>query len=102
MSSTGVGSGVATGVGLLATGGVGCPRSHPQTTKTTKQTAAADLKRFTLAPVVRNRLTIQVTLTAARGNVVLGKYDSRRKRSAETLILEKFFCWPAISARRLE
>ena len=56
MSSTGVGAyvgaGVATGVGLLATGGVGCPRSHPQTTTTTKQTAA-DLKRLTLAPVVK-------------------------------------------------
>ncbi len=49
---SGVATGVATGVGLLATGGVGCPRSHPQTTTTTKQTAA-DLKRLTLAPVVK-------------------------------------------------
>ena len=52
MSSTLVATGVAKGVESGATGGVGCPRSHPQITTMAKQTAA-DLQGFTFAPVVK-------------------------------------------------
>ncbi|MAI30403.1 MAG: hypothetical protein CMM07_01875 [Rhodopirellula sp.] len=68
MSSTGVGSDVE----LLATGGVGCPRSHPQTTTTTKQTAA-DLKRLTLAPVVK-------------GFQASNKHKAKRRRSCFSVL----------------
>jgi hypothetical protein len=60
----GTGLGSTTGVLLVATGGVGCERSHPQIATTATQTTA-DLKRCTLASLKPDQETPPTPIAAA-------------------------------------